>query len=197
MLIYKIKKHFEDSITVKQEALNILPAMIEDASKKVAHSLKNNGKVLIAGNGGSAADAQHFSGEFLNRFMIERPSLPAIALSVDTSTLTAIGNDYHFDIVFAKQLQALGQSQDVFIGISTSGNSKNIIEAIKVAHEKNMLVIVLTGNNGGKIQEILKEHDVNICVPSSSTPRIQETHILALHCLCDTVDAILYPELSK
>lgn len=198
VIIKRIQKQFQDSIATKQDAVKTLPELIELASQKIAESLKNQGKVLIAGNGGSAGDAQHFSGEFLNRFMIERPSLPAIALSVDSSTLTAIGNDYSFDIVFSKQLQALGLPQDIFIGISTSGNSKNIIEAIKVAHQKNMTVIVLTGNQGGQIQDILNpERDINLCVPSSSTPRIQETHIVILHCLCDAVDCILYPESVK
>jgi D-sedoheptulose 7-phosphate isomerase len=153
--------------------------------------LLNEGKILACGNGGSAADAQHFSAELLNRFEMERPPLPAIALTTDTSTLTSIANDYDFDQVFAKQVRALGQTDDVLLAISTSGNSRNVIEAIHAAHERQMAVVALTGRDGGSIAELLGDDDVHICVPHTRTARIQEVHLVCLHCLCDAIDCLL------
>jgi D-sedoheptulose 7-phosphate isomerase len=153
--------------------------------------LMNDGKILACGNGGSAADAQHFSAELLNRFEMERPALPAIALTTDSSTITSIANDYDYDQVFAKQVRALGQPDDLLLAISTSGNSRNVVEAIHAAHERQMGVIALTGRNGGVMAEMLGQRDVHICVPHSRTARIQEVHILCLHCLCDAIDCLL------
>jgi len=150
-----------------------------------------NGKILACGNGGSAADAQHFSAELLNRFERERPGLAAIALTTDTSTLTAIANDYEYEQVFSKQLSALGQAGDVLLGISTSGNSKNVARAVSAAHEREMRVVALTGRGGGEIGNLLASEDVHICVPHSQTARIQEVHLLTLHCLCDGIDCML------
>jgi len=150
--------------------------------------LLNDHKVLVCGNGGSAADAQHFSAELLNRFERERPGLPAISLTTDSSTLTSIANDYHFDDVFAKQVRALGQPGDVLLGITTSGNSPNILRAVQAAHERDMLVIALNGRNGGELGNLLRGDDVNICVHGPTTARIQEVHGLIIHCLCDLID---------
>ena len=153
--------------------------------------LMNEGKILACGNGGSAADAQHFSAELLNRFEMERPALPAIALTTDSSTITSIANDYDYDQVFSKQVRALGQPDDLLLAISTSGNSRNIVDAIHAAHERQMGVVALTGRNGGVMAEVLGQQDVHICVPHSRTARIQEVHILCLHCLCDAIDCLL------
>ena len=153
--------------------------------------LMNEGKILACGNGGSAADAQHFSAELLNRFEMERPALPAIALTTDSSTITSIANDYDYDQVFSKQVRALGRPDDLLLAISTSGNSRNIVEAIHAAHERQMGVVALTGRNGGVMAEVLGQQDVHICVPHSRTARIQEVHILCLHCLCDAIDCLL------
>jgi D-sedoheptulose 7-phosphate isomerase len=150
-----------------------------------------NGKILACGNGGSAADSQHFSAELLNRFERERPGLAAIALTTDTSTLTSIANDYEYEQVFSKQVSALGQAGDVLLGISTSGNSKNVARAVSAAHEREMFVVALTGRDGGEIGNLLSPQDVNICVPHSQTARIQEVHLLVLHCLCDGIDSML------
>jgi D-sedoheptulose 7-phosphate isomerase len=146
---------------------------------------------LVCGNGGSAADAQHFAAEFVGRFERERPELGAIALTTDSSILTAIGNDYDFDQIFSKQVRALGQSGDVLLAISTSGNSKNILKAIESAHQREMTVVALSGKGGGKMGAALRETDVHICVPHDRTARIQEVHLLVLHCLCDGVDTQL------
>jgi D-sedoheptulose 7-phosphate isomerase len=154
-------------------------------------SLTSGGKVLACGNGGSAADAQHFSAEFVGRFERERPELAAIALTTDTSILTAVGNDYSFDAIFSRQVRALGQPGDVLIAITTSGNSSNILTAIEAAHARDMVVIGMSGRDGGKMGKVLRETDVHICVPHPRTARIQEVHILALHCICDGVDAVL------
>ena len=155
-------------------------------------TLRNQKKILCCGNGGSASDAQHFSGELLNRLEKERPALPAIALTTDTSTITAIGNDYSYSDVFSKQIEALGNDGDTLLAISTSGNSENIIKAIDVAHKKNMAVVALTGKNGGKIRHLLNNNDVEICVPAERTIRIQEIHILIIHALCDYIDQHLF-----
>jgi D-sedoheptulose 7-phosphate isomerase len=153
--------------------------------------LKRDGKILACGNGGSAADAQHFSAELLNRFEMERPGLAAMALTTDSSTLTSIANDYDFEQIFSKQVRALGHAQDLLLAISTSGNSRNVIAAIQAAHECQMGVVALTGKNGGKMGELLTPNDVHICVPATSTARIQEVHLLSLHCLCDAIDCLL------
>ncbi|WP_031433891.1 phosphoheptose isomerase [Methylomarinum vadi] len=188
----RIINHFSDSIQTKQDAMASLCELIAFASQRIVDALVNDKKVLTCGNGGSAGDAQHFSSEMLNRFERERPSLPAVALTTDTSTLTSIANDYHFDEVFAKQLRALGQSGDILLAYSTSGNSANIVKAVNVAHEKDMLVIALTGKDGGILAGVLNEADIEIRVPSDSTARIQEVHLLISHCLCDLIDHQLF-----
>lgn len=187
----RIEGHFKDSIAVKSKALEIMPQSIADAIGLMYEALCAGKKILACGNGGSAADAQHFAAELVGRFERERKELPAIALTTDTSIITAIGNDYSFDVIFSKQVRALGQPGDILLGISTSGNSGNIIEAINAAHEKGMLIIALTGKDGGKIGQLLKADDVNLCVPADRTARIQETHLLLLHCLCDGVDHLI------
>jgi D-sedoheptulose 7-phosphate isomerase len=154
--------------------------------------LKRDGKILACGNGGSAADCQHFAAELINRFEMERPSLAAMSLTTDTSTLTSIANDYDFDQIFSKQVRGLGHASDVLLAISTSGNSRNVIAAIEAAHECEMTVVALTGRNGGKLAGVLAADDVHICVPAESTARIQEVHLLTLHCICDAIDCLLF-----
>ncbi len=188
----RIEEMFSDSIQTKQKAVSVLTAPLRQAIELMTTNLKNGNKVLSCGNGGSAADAQHFSSELLNRFERDRPSLPAIALTTDSSTLTSIANDYHYDEVYAKQISSLGQRGDVLLAISTSGNSSNIIRAIEVAHERGVNVIAMTGRDGGQIRPLLIEQDVEICVPSLTTARIQEVHLLVIHCLCDQIDTILF-----
>ena len=188
----RIRNHFLDSIETKRNALEELIIPIKHAANCISDSLLNEGKILSCGNGGSAGDAQHFSAELLNRFEIERPGLPAVALTTDSSTLTAIANDYEYDQIFSKQILALGTNRDVLLAISTSGNSSNIIKAVQAAHERNMLVLSLTGNKGGKLAKLLKGDDIEIRVPSNRTARIQEIHLLVIHCLCDIIDAILF-----
>jgi D-sedoheptulose 7-phosphate isomerase len=151
----------------------------------------NEGKIMACGNGGSAADAQHFAAELLNRFEMDRPGLAAFALTTDSSTLTSIANDFDFEQVFSKQVRALGQPNDLLLAISTSGNSRNVIEAIQAAHDRQVGVIALTGKNGGMIGELLGPGDIHLCVPHANTARIQEVHILCLHCLCDAIDCLL------
>ena len=188
----RIRNHFLDSIETKRNALEELIIPIKHAANCISDSLLNEGKVLSCGNGGSAGDAQHFSAELLNRFEIERPGLPAVALTTDSSTLTAIANDYEYDQIFSKQILALGTNRDVLLAISTSGNSSNIVKAVQAAHERNMIVLSLTGNKGGKLAKLLKGDDIEIRVPSDRTARIQEIHLLVIHCLCDIIDAILF-----
>jgi D-sedoheptulose 7-phosphate isomerase len=188
----RIINHFSDSIQTKQDSLSSLCELIAFASQKIVESLVDDKKILTCGNGGSAGDAQHFSSEMLNRFERERPALPAIALTTDTSTITSIANDYHFDEVFAKQIRALGQKGDILLVYSTSGNSGNIVSAVKTAHDKEMNVIALTGKEGGTLASILNESDIEIRVPSDSTARIQEVHLLITHCLCDLIDQQLF-----
>jgi len=187
----RIRRQFNDSAQLKLKAVDTLAGPITRAAEIMVKCLLANGKILACGNGGSAADAQHFSAELLNRFERERPGLAAIALTTDTSTLTAIANDYEYDQVFSKQLAALGQAGDVLLAISTSGNSKNVARAVSAAHEREMRVVALTGRGGGEIGKLLAPEDVNICVPHSQTARIQEVHLLTLHCLCDGTDSML------
>jgi len=194
MLEQRIQQQFFDSADLKYAAAEILAKPIADAVNTVVGCITAGGKVLACGNGGSASDAQHFAAEFVGRFERERPGLAAIALTTDTSILTAIGNDYDFNSVFSKQVQALGTPGDVLIAISTSGNSANVLAAVEAAKAKDMTVIALTGRGGGKLRERLGETDVHICVPHERTARIQEVHILALHCLCDAVDLQLLGE---
>jgi D-sedoheptulose 7-phosphate isomerase len=194
MLEQRIQQQFFDSADLKYAAAEILSRPIADAVSAVVGCITAGGKVLACGNGGSASDAQHFAAEFIGRFERERPGLAAIALTTDSSILTAIGNDYNFTEIFSKQVQALGQPGDVLIAITTSGNSANVLAAVDAAHAKEMTVIAFTGRNGGKMNELLTETDVHICVPHERTARIQEVHILALHCLCDAVDLQLLGE---
>ncbi|MFZ5505363.1 MAG: phosphoheptose isomerase [Pseudomonadota bacterium] len=190
-LVSRISEHFIDSAQTKLSSTEVLAAPIADAVELMVESLMATGKILACGNGGSAADAQHFAAELVGRYERERPELAAIALTVDSSILTAIANDYSFDQVFAKQVRALGQPNDVLLAISTSGNSANVIEAVHAAHEREMRVVALTGRGGGRIAELLTERDIHICVPAERTARIQEVHLLTLHCLCDGIDCML------
>jgi len=189
-----IKKLFEESIDTKKTSMDVLLPKIAQATQVMADAITNKNKIMSCGNGGSAADAQHFSAELICRFEIERPELPALALTTDTSAITAISNDYSFDKIFSKQILGLGLKNDVLFAISTSGNSKNIIEAIKAAHSKEIHVVALTGRDGGEIATILKDNDVEIRVPSDITARIQEVHLLTIHCLCHQIDHILFSD---
>jgi D-sedoheptulose 7-phosphate isomerase len=188
----RVKQHFTASIETKMQAMEALTPFITQAADCMVQALTQEKKILSCGNGGSAGDAQHFSAELLNRFEMERPPLPAIAITTDTSTLTSIANDYSFEQIFSKQVRALGQSGDVLLAISTSGNSPNIIEAIKAAHDRDMAVVQLTGKEGGNMRSMLSDSDIEICVPSTSTARIQEVHLLVIHCLCDLIDTQLF-----
>ncbi len=190
-LISRINQHFTDSAQLKLQAMEVLAEPLARASERMAQCLMKEGKILSCGNGGSAADAQHFAAELLNRFEMERPPLAAMALSTDTSTLTSIANDYNFNDVFSKQVRALGHPDDLLLAISTSGNSPNVMEAIHAAHDRQMGVIALTGKKGGKIAALLGPDDVHICVPADRTARIQEVHLLCLHCMCDAIDCLL------
>lgn len=182
--------HFQESVSVKQASEHLFPA-IQKGAEILTQCLINNRKIISCGNGGSASDAQHFSGELLGRFEMERPGLPAIALTTDSSAITAIANDYTYEDIFSRQLRALSQDGDVLFAITTSGNSKNILKAAETAHEKKLKVVALTGGDGGSLCKILKPSDIEIRVPSDRTCRIQETHILIIHCLCDLIDAAL------
>jgi len=189
-----IQKHFEESIETKRRAAETLAPQIVRAGEALAQALKADRKVLSCGNGGSAADSQHFAAEIVGRFERERPGMPAIALTVDTSAITAIANDYSWDVVFAKQVESLGRAGDFLLGISTSGNSKNVLEAIKAAHNKGMRVIALTGRDGGAMAKMLEPDDFHLNVPHPRTMRIQEVHLLAIHCLCEVVDNVIFGE---
>ncbi|MEJ2691470.1 MAG: phosphoheptose isomerase [Candidatus Thiodiazotropha sp.] len=184
----RIQALFNQSIQTKIEALPLLSQPISDAADLIVSRLLEGNKVLSCGNGGSAGDAQHFSSEMLNRFERERPGLPAIALTTDSSTVTSIANDYDYSLIFSRQVEALGQPQDVLLAISTSGNSSNVNYAVQAAHEREMKVVALTGRNGGELGKLLAPDDVELRVPSDVTARIQETHLLIIHCLCDLVD---------
>ena len=186
----RVRRHFHESIATKQAAIELAP-VIAAAAATMTRCLLEDGKLLSCGNGGSAADAQHFSSELLNRFELERPGLPALALTTDSSTLTSISNDYAFVEVFAKQVRALGQPTDVLLAISTSGNSENVVRAIRAAHERGLRVVALTGRDGGMIAGSLGAGDIEIRVPAERTCRIQEVQLLIIHCLCDLIDAEL------
>jgi D-sedoheptulose 7-phosphate isomerase len=187
----RASQHFLDSIAVKQEAEKILPQQVARGIVAMTDCLRAGGKVMACGNGGSAADAQHFAAELIGRFERERQELAAIALTTDTSILTAIGNDYSYDEIFSKQVRGLGKKGDILIGISTSGNSKNVVKAIEAAKKLGIKIIALTGNGGGKIANLLDVDDIYLCAPSTRTARIQETHLVLLHALCDGVDHLL------
>lgn len=183
-----VRKQIHDSIAVKQRAAEALAEPIARAASLMIDCLQRGGKILSCGNGGSAGDAQHFSSELLNRFEQERPGLAAIALTTDTSTLTSIGNDFSFNEIFSRQVRALGREGDMLLAISTSGNSVNVLEATRAAHERNMTVVALTGHGGGKLAAAMTDRDVEIRVPSNSTARTQEVHLLSIHCLCTLLD---------
>lgn len=191
-MLTRIRELFTESIQTKIDAADALPETIAMAADILVDALINGKKILSCGNGGSAGDAVHFASEMINRFERERPSLPAIALTTDMNTLTAIANDYEFSQIFAKQVKALGQSGDILLAISTSGNSRNVIEAIKAALSRDMLIIALTGKDGGEMAGLLSANDVEIRVPSPSTARIQEVHLLIIHTLCDLIDNRLF-----
>ncbi|WP_430459914.1 phosphoheptose isomerase [Thalassolituus sp. LLYu03] len=190
----RIIGHFGASIETKTLSAEQLPPYIERGAQVMVNALLNGGKILTCGNGGSAGDAQHFSSELLNRFERERPSLPAIALTTDSSTVTSIANDYSYNEIFSKQIRALGNPGDVLLAISTSGNSGNVVQAIQAAHERDMTVVALTGKNGGHMASLLTADDVEIRVPANVTARIQEVHLLVIHCLCDLIDCSLFGE---
>ena len=187
----RVREHFAESIATKQTAADELAESIAAAGQIMADALLSDGKILCCGNGGSAASAQHFSSQLLNRFEMERPGLPAVALTTDASTITSISNDYSYEDIFSKQVRALGRAQDVLLAISPSGNSENVIRAIDAAHERGMRVVALSGRDGGRMAELFEEGDVEIRVPSTRVPRIHEVHLLAIHCLCDLIDTTL------
>jgi D-sedoheptulose 7-phosphate isomerase len=190
-LISRISENFSESAHLKLQSMDALAGPIADAAERMVQCLRADGKILACGNGGSAADCQHFSAELLNRFEMERPSLAAISLTTDTSTLTSIANDYDFEQIFSKQVRGLGHAGDILLAISTSGNSRNVMAAIEAAHEADMTVVALSGRKGGKMAELLDARDVHICVPADNTARIQEVHLLSLHCICDAIDCLL------
>ncbi len=186
-----VKEHFTESMATKQAAAEVLLPAIARAGALMSQSLLDEGRIFSCGNGGSAADSQHFAAELINRFEMERPGLPAVALTTDSSALTSIANDYSFDDVFAKQITALGRDNDVLLAISTSGNSENVNRAVDAAHERGVRVVALSGRDGGRMARLLRDDDVEIRVPAERTARIQEVHIVVLHCLCDLIDRTL------
>ena len=190
-LIARINQHFAESASLKLEAVKALADPLRRAAERMVQCLMSEGKIMACGNGGSAADAQHFAAELLNRFEMDRPGLAAFALTTDASTVTSIANDFDFEQVFSKQVRALGQPADLLLAISTSGNSRNVMQAVQAAHDRQMGVIALTGRNGGMIGELLGPEDIHVCVPHANTARIQEVHILCLHCMCDAIDCML------
>ena len=189
-----LRQHFDEGIELRRRMADTMPAAIARAGTALAEALKGGRKALACGNGGSAADSQHFAAEIVGRFERERPGMPAVALTVDTSAITAIANDYDWASVFSRQVHALGQPGDVLLAISTSGNSNNVVEAIKAAHDKNMVVIALTGRDGGAMAKMLKPTDHHLNVAHPRTMRIQEIHLLAIHCLCEVVDNVILGE---
>lgn len=190
----RMREHFLASSEIKRQAADLLDAPITAAVGMMVTALMNGGKILACGNGGSAGDAQHFAAELVGRFERERPGLAAISLTTDTSILTAVANDYDFNQVFTKQVEALGNPGDVLLAISTSGNSGNVLAAIAAAHARNMQVVALTGKDGGKIAKLLAAGDIELRVPAERTARIQEVHLLTIHCLCDGIDCSLLGE---
>lgn len=190
----RIRRQFADSAQLKLDIVDALAPEIARAAALMTNCLLADGKLLACGNGGSAADAQHFAAEMVGRFERERPELPAISLATDTSILTAVANDYSFAQVFAKQVRALGTKGDVLLAISTSGNSENVVVAVEAAHDREMRVVAMTGRDGGKLGRMLAADDVHLCVTHERTARIQEVHLLAIHCLCDAIDATLLGE---
>ncbi len=190
-LTQRMQGHFAESVTAKQVAMETLSPLMATAAERMVQTLVSDGKLLLCGNGGSAADAQHFAAEMVGRFERERPGLAAIALTTDSSALTAISNDYDYDLIFSKQVHALGRAGDILVAISTSGNSANVVAAIHAAHDRGMSVIALTGKDGGQIGEMLSGDDVSLCVPVNRTCRVQEVHITIIHALCDAVDFML------
>ena len=191
-LTLRINKQFDDSAETKRQSRDVLAKPIAETIQAMAECLRKDAKILCCGNGGSAADSQHFAAELINRFEMERPELAAIALTTDSSVLTSIANDYDYNQIFSKQVRGLGRKGDVLLAISTSGNSTNVIAAIEAAHARNMIVVALTGRDGGKMGAVLKPGDIHICVPAKVTARIQEVHLLVLHCICDGIDHVLY-----
>jgi len=196
-LMARVNQLFAESIALKTQALPLLAPRLVHAGQMMQSCLQQGHKILSCGNGGSADQAQHFSAEMLNRFEIERPGLPAIALTTDTSALTSIANDSSFDQIFARQIKALGYQDDILLALTTSGHSPSVISAIDAAHSQNMQVVLLTGKDGGKAVRQLNETDLDICVPSQSTARIQEVHLLIIHCLCDIIDNGLFEANAK
>ena len=189
--ISRIRAHFADSAQLKLAAVDALAPQIARGAELMAECLLGDGKILACGNGGSACDAQHFAAEMVGRFERERPELPAISLATDTSILTAIANDYTYEQVFAKQVRALGTAGDLLLAISTSGNSGNVVAAIEAARDREMRIVALTGKGGGRIGAMLSAADVELRVPHERTARIQECHLLMIHCLCDAIDNTL------
>jgi len=194
--VTRVREHFAESIATKQNAVDVISESIASAGALMSRALLDDGKILSCGNGGSAGDAQHFSSELLNRFEMERPGLPAMALTTDSSTLTSISNDYAYEEIFSKQVRALGRAPDVLLAISTSGNSENVCRAISAAHERGMKVVALTGRDGGKMADLYGEDDVEIRVPATRTARIQEVHLVIIHALCDLIDTTLLGDSS-
>ena len=190
----RIQAHFQESAELKLRAAAALAEPISQAVELMFMALSNGNKILACGNGGSAGDCQHFAAELIGRFERERLPLPAIALTTDTSIITAVGNDYSFNDIFSKQVQAFGQPGDVLLAISTSGNSANVVAAVEAALERDMRIVALTGKGGGALAGLLSDVDVHICVPHDRTARIQEVHLLAIHCLCDGIDVALFGE---
>ncbi|MET3108072.1 D-sedoheptulose 7-phosphate isomerase [Oxalobacteraceae bacterium GrIS 2.11] len=188
----QILAHFRESAELKMQAAEQLAGPIAHAIDIMFTALSNGNKILACGNGGSAADCQHFAAELVGRFERERLPLPALALTTDTSILTAVGNDYSYAEIFSKQVQAFGQAGDVLLAISTSGNSANVVQAVEAAIEREMHIVALTGKNGGVIATLLGEGDANICVPHERTARIQEVHLVTIHCICDGIDIALF-----
>ena len=195
-LIAHLKTHFEEGIELRRRMADTLPAELVKAGQAMAQALRSGRKILSCGNGGSAADSQHFAAEMVGRFERERPGMPAISLTVDTSALTAIANDYDYDHVFSKQVEALGQPGDVLLGISTSGNSRNVVEAMRSAQARGMAVVALTGRDGGAMAKMLRPQDFHLNVAHPRTMRVQEVHLLCIHSLCEVIDNVIHGEMK-